>query len=402
MNSDNIHDWDDLNYMDTIGKFIIPYAQYLQNTGDIEYFDKELREFLKKCSRNIHAFRETESNSYKGLMKKGEDFENWSDDGDYLLADNWCALHGLQSYYYIVKTLGDKKEEKWTWNEILDLNNTMNEALKKHMSNSNNNYYLGAFNESAYQKYIAGSFYSWVPYGAGLSTFPWGAYLKGYELGGTWKDYFDNSLEYSLLQRDIRQVPDGSFGAWWSKVTYGSVYNSCAGAQCLFSDKYRTEAIKSVEFLYNNQCAPFVWSEAFESKGRNQWAGMYLPQESYGNYEGWGSSFIKQALLQACVSVKTDGTVIIGRGIPDNWLKDGDVISWKNININNGKIINFEISASKGKIDLSITGDKADGKIIFDLPIFTKGISNASEGIINNKSQIILDEECRHVSVTLD
>ena len=89
MNSSDLKDWDDLNYMDTIGKFILPYAQYLQNTGDTAFFDEELRGFLKKAAWNIHALRVFDDPEHAGLMRKGEDFENWSDDGDYLLADNW-------------------------------------------------------------------------------------------------------------------------------------------------------------------------------------------------------------------------------------------------------------------------------------------------------------------------
>ena len=78
-------------------------------------------------------------------------------------------------------------------------------------------------------------------------------------------------------------------------ITYGSTYNAAVGLQCLASDTFRTESMKNVEFLYDNQCAPYQWSEAFEYKGRDQWVGMYLPQESYGNYESWGTSFSKQA-----------------------------------------------------------------------------------------------------------
>ena len=78
-------------------------------------------------------------------------------------------------------------------------------------------------------------------------------------------------------------------------ITYGSTYNAAVGLQCLASDTFRTESMKNVEFLYDNQCAPYQWSEAFEYMGRDQWVGMYLPQESYGNYESWGTSFSKQA-----------------------------------------------------------------------------------------------------------
>jgi len=39
-----------------------------------------------------------------------------------------------------------------------------------------------------------------------LSTFPWGAYLKGFALGGAWKDRFDASI-CALKQRDEKRIP---------------------------------------------------------------------------------------------------------------------------------------------------------------------------------------------------
>ncbi len=398
MNTSDINEWDGLNYMDTIGKLMLPYAQYLQNTGDLSWFDDDMRAFLKKAARNIHAFRQTEG-PHPGLMKKGEDFENWSDDGDYLLADNWGALHGLQSYLYIMERLGDKEEAEWADHEIESLNETLNNALKDMMERNGLDYYWGALDDESYQRYVAGSFYSWVPYSAALSAFPWGALLKGYKYGGIWKEYFDPSIAYALSQRDIRQIPEGSWGAWWGKNTYGSVYNASAGGQCLASDKYRTEPVRNVEFLYRNQCAPFMWSEAFESKGRDAWAGMYLPQESYGNYELWGMSFIKQSILQACVSVFTDGKVIIGRGIPDEWLTDGAVIAWDHVNINDGRIMDFRLERKRDKFIFERKGDDPFNDIIIDLPYFTEHRPTTEEGEVTENNAVVLKPDIRYAEI---
>ena len=401
MNSSDLRDWDGLNYMDTIGKFMLPYAQYLQNTGDEEFFDDRMRGFLKAAARNIHKFRVFGDPEHEGLIKKGEDFENWSDDGDYLLADNWAALHGLQAYRYIMSRLHESDEVSWAELEMKSLNDALNSALERTMRRRKINYYLGAFDDMTYQRYIAGSFYSWVLYSAGLSTFPWGAKLKGFELGGTWKDKFDASIDYVSDQRDLRMIPDGSWGAWWGHVTYGSVYNASAGLQCLASDQYRTEALKNVEFLYENQCAPFVWSEAFENKGRDQWAGMYLPQESYGNYEGWGASFIKQTILQSCVSVHTDGTVILGRGIPNKWLKPGDCIEWKHVNVNDGRTIDFVIFSQGDTITLELAGGRPVGPVILDLPVLKNNVASTSAGTILPSGAVRIESEVNRLAVKL-
>jgi len=401
LNSADIADWDGLNYMDTVGKFLLPYAQYLQNTGDVAYFDADLRAFLQRAARNIHACRVFGDPEHEGLIRKGEDFENWSDDGDYLLCDNWAALHGLQAYRYIVTRLGITDEQAWTEAEIDSLNEALNAALDRTRARRGIDHYLGAFDDITYLRYTRGSFYSWVAYAGALSTFPWGATLKGYDRAGTWHEKFDASIAHALHERDRRVVPQGSWGAWWGHVTYGSTYNAAAGLQCLFSDTHRTESLKNVEFLYDNQCAPFQWSEAFEYKGRDQWVGMYLPQESYGNYESWGASFSKQAILQACASVHVDGTVILGRGVPDAWLKPGDVIEWANVNVNDNRLLDFTIASTGSQIGLELRGDEPFGPVLLDLPAMAGNVASVSAGTLLDGGVVRLEPGERSVTVTL-
>ncbi|QPK81273.1 hypothetical protein G7Y41_09690 [Schaalia sp. ZJ405] len=389
LNSSDISDWGNLNYMDTIGKWILPYAQYLQNTGNTDYFTDEVMDILHRWAKNLHDCREWDDEEHRGLIRKGEDFENWAEDGDFLLCDNWAALHGLQAYTYICETMGQLDRATWAQKEMESINDAVNRCLDSMMKRRGTDYYWGAFDDVSFKRYTRGSFYAWVPYAGALSTFPWGARLKGCHLGGTWKDYFDASITWSLSERDRRVIPEGSWGAWWGHVTYGSTYNAAAGVQCLFSDEHRTQSLGNVEFLYENQCAPNQWSEAFEFKGEGQWPGMYLPQESYGNYESWGTSFTKQSTLQSCVSVTVDGTVIIGRGIPDRWLKPGDVIEWANVNINNGKIVNFRITSAGTEIQLELWGDTPEGDVLFNLPAFTNNIVSATAGSIDQQAGLV-------------
>jgi hypothetical protein len=389
------------HYLDTQGKYMLPYAEYLRSTGDLAFFTPEIKDELKTTARNLHKLRVYSDPKVYGLISKGSDFENFS--GDYLLSDNWAALHGLQAYKYMCEKFGDTEEVKWVTNEIIDWNNCLNKALDKTCERDKTDYYMGFFDPMIESVYPT-SFYSWVPYGGALAGFPWGAYLIGYNLGGTWKDKFDASIEYSLKLRDLNGIPEGSWGAWWGMITYGSTYNASAGIQCLFSEKYRTEAIKNIEFLYNNQCAPFQWSEAFENKGRDQWVGMYTPRGTggYGNYETWGYSFTKQALLQACVSVKTDGTVIIGRGIPNHWLKAGDVTEWAGVNVNDNRKINFKIIGGDSEITLKIWGDKPNGMVCFNLPVFKNNIVSASAGKVDNEmGSVSLEPSMTSVTVKL-
>ena len=392
----------DQNYLDAIGKYMLPFAEYLRVTGDLAYFTPERRLDLQKASRNIHSARTFADPAHPGLMSKSQDFENWAEGGDYLLCDNWSALHGLQAYKYICDSLGETEESAWAVNEMADLNNCLNRAIEKSCASSKTAYYLGSFDNASHLRYQEND-YSWVPYSGALSTFPWGAYLKGFELGGAWKERFDASLEYALQQRDAKGVPQGSWGTWWGHLAFGSTYNASAGVQCLFSEKYRTEAIKNVEFMAKYQCAPYQWSEAYEFKGAGQWVGMYTPPVSYGNQDSWGYSFVKQALLQACISVKTDGTVILGRGVPDDWIFPGSVIEWANVNVNGRTTIGFRIGAQERSLELTISGDFPHGDILLNLPILRNNIASVSTGRLDlARGLLTLPRETRSVTVQLN
>ena len=106
-------------------------------------------------------------------MKKSQDFENWADGGDYLLCDNWSALHGFQSYKYICERLGEKEELQWVTDEITNLNDCVNKALSHTSARRGTEYYVGAFDNVTLERY-EDSVYSWVPYSGALSTFPLG------------------------------------------------------------------------------------------------------------------------------------------------------------------------------------------------------------------------------------
>ena len=383
-------------YGDQLGQYPLPFAEYLMATNDISFFTPEVMKNLKICAKNIHNARVFTDKEFPGLLKPSRDFENRP--SDILLADSWAGLHGLQSYKYICDKLREKAESDWALAEMKDLNNCINNALKTTMERKKTDYYFGAFSDSTLRNYIT---ISWVPYSAALSTFPWGAYLKGFEFGGVWKDYFDASIKQCKNELKKINIPEGSWSTWWLEEFYGSAYVASASGQLLASEEYRTETIKSVEFLLNNQCSPFRWSEAFNN-GYGDWSPTEIPPQNYSNWTNFGPSFTLMALQQACISVKTDNTVIIGRGIPNYWLKQGEKIEWGNVYVNNNKTLGFIISRKADEITLTLKGDIQDGNIIFNLPVFKNNIRTVSAGVANiGKGTVTIKPSTRSVIVKL-
>jgi hypothetical protein len=357
------------NYLDAIPKYLIPYATYLQFSGDKGYFTPELMRALRSAARAIHDHRDfAVEGPYRGIMNRSQTLDN---PPYYLLVDNFAALHGLAAYRAISSALQDTAETAWADKEMGDLHRCFDAALTASMQRRNTNWYMSTLDDDSYF-WKNGYDGNWIGTSFMMSTFPWDASLKGFPAGGAWKDAFDRSIAQALhlRTRSRHGIPRGSWGAWWGHE-YGSCYNAGMGLQLLFSDEHRTEVIKNLEFLLDNQSAPFQWGESFDrARSDSDWT---VPA---ADYETWGLGFDQQALLEACISVKTDGTVIIGRGIPDEWLKDGSVIAWKNVRINGGRKLDFSLSANTTTVTLRLDGERPSGKIIFDLPAFKGRIAS--------------------------
>ena len=92
-------------YLDAIPKYIMATAQYLQITGDTDYFDDALLAKLKRCSREVSKLRDGQRNEESrktgvyGLIQKGSTMDNAF--VSYLIVDNFAALHGFTAYRYI-------------------------------------------------------------------------------------------------------------------------------------------------------------------------------------------------------------------------------------------------------------------------------------------------------------
>lgn len=392
-------------YLDAIPKYIITLAQYLQTTGDKKYFDNTTLNKLKTCSRAVASMREgqlTEEARKKGvygLMRKGQTLDN--NFKTYLLVDNFAALHGYAAYKYICDKMGLSNESDWANQEMADLNKCLNDAIRKSISDSGLDWYNACFSFDMDYNLVSGPG-NWLGTSFSMPTFPWNAQLKGFDLGGEWLDYLDKSIEKWIETAKFYGCPEGSFGAWWN-AKYGSVYNTGMVMPLLTSDKYRTLVPLSIDWLLDNQSGPLIWGESFyRPEPKEDWT---KPET---DLETWGLGFIRQGMLQMCVSVKANSDVIIGRGIPNKWLESEKNIAWKNVNINDGKKIDFSIRKKGKSIEISIKGDANEGNYIVDLPICKSNIRDieTEDGMLTSKNIdkgiLTVSGKCRNIKIMLN
>jgi len=389
-------------YNDTGPKFITSMAQYLQTTGDRDYFTDKLLATIENCAHTVNDMRAEQldeslrgTGAY-GLIEKGGTLDNHN---NYLLVDNFAALHGFQAYQYICEQFGMQKEAAWAAETAADLNKCLNDALDISMKEMGEDWYFAYFNSDINELSIKGPG-NWLGTSLMMSSFPWNAYLKGFNLSGTWKDHFDHSIEKWMSKARDLGLPDGSFGAWWA-FPAGSVYNAGMAMPLLYSDKYRTYPVKSIEWLLDVQSVPYNWGESFRIFKEGDWTMPTIGLET------WGLGFIRQTMLQLCVSVHADGTIILGRGITDEWLNSGKAIAWKNVRINNSKKIDFSIQKTDNEINIYLKGDKAEGNILVDIPMCVNNMasvhSTTGEIVKKNfkKGQVWFSGDTRDISIKM-
>lgn len=389
-------------YLDAVPKFMVTYAQYLQFTGDKSYFTSDIMNKLKTCSRAVQKMREfTDEARQKGvygLIHKGSTLDN--NFNTYTLVDDFAALHGFTAYKYVCDCFGMKEESEWAYNQMKDLNDCLNKAIRKSVDESGLEWYNACFSFDMDSTLVSGPG-NWLGTTFMMPTFPWNAQLKGFDLGGEWLQYLDNSIGKWLETARFYGAPKGSVGAWWG-AKYGAAYNTGMVMPLLTSDRYRTLIPESIEWLLDNQTAPFIWGESFH---KPKYEGDWTRPEV--DYETWGLGFIRQAMLQMCASVKGNSDVIIGRGIPNNWIESGKQIAWERIHINDGKLINLSIQKKDNTIEVIVSGDANTGNYIIDLPYCVGKIKDVNlEGgtLISKdylKGKIVVSGKSTKVSIHL-
>jgi len=82
------------------------------------------------------------------------------------------------------------------------------------------------------------------------------------------------------------------------------------------------------------------------------------------------------------VAQRADGTLLVGRGIPDGWLASGRPIAAANVLVSDGRRIGVVITAHGGTVALRLTGAPA-GQVIFEFPAIVNDIASASAGTVS-------------------
>ncbi len=378
-------------YRDAEYKYSWPWAVYLFKTGDTAFVSSH----FAKIQQSAHSIQ-TDSTGPGGIIGRTNDV----DANGYWTVDDESALLGLLTYRYIAQRLGNPTEVAWANKEYTTLLNAVNTQLSKLIRQYNLNYIPCALDQPNDKNRCA------IPNDANWASmflfgrWSWDGYLFNGSQSGPLLDLIDKTYDYGF-NRLLGTLPAHTYGGY---PGYSTGYNAGYGAAGLRGEKYRSESIYDYQFMITNTMSgPFSWWENVLGVGPTAWIPGNHDQGGTGSSPHmWGQANATKALLESIVAEKVDGQVIIGRGIPNEWVANGPIINVTNFPIHENKRLNFTIDVSGNAITLTLSGNAASNSILFNLPIFSHNIRSTTSGIIdNNQGVVTLSPSTKHVTVTL-
>ena len=155
--------------------------------------------------------------------------------------------------------------------------------------------------------------------------------------------------------------------------------------------------------IENSQSGPYSWWESSSAPSvSTPWIGEHPAAGQGSSPHAWGMSQANKVLLDSLVAQSSDGTLIVGRGVPAQWLSDGESISVTNFPTTDGKRLSLRISSSGQSVSLTLSGQSPSGQVLFELPSFTNDIAATSTGSINREAgTVTLSPGSRTVTVQL-
>lgn len=339
-----------VQYPDAGWKFSWPYALYLQKTGDKKLIGERFEQ-IKANTHKIAADRDSD-----GIMKR----TNAIDSNGHWTIDNWSALFGLCTYKYICDIIGNESESKWAHQEYASLLSSVEKKLSETSEKYDLNYIPISMDEP--NEYGQRSDPHDANWGSMLLFGRWGwdGYLFGAEQGNGMVEKIDSTYSHIFeCRKDITDNPY-NFGGY-PHGFFCSSYNAGYGSTALRGEKYRDSGIRAYQFMIEHaQSGPFSW-----------WEGVGYPESdgiwaSGGSGSGggscphmWGQSTATKVLWDSLIVQKADSTLLIGRGMPADWIECGKRTVISDYPLNGGRKIGFSLVSSDDEITLTLTGDGA-------------------------------------------
>ncbi len=323
--------------------------------------------------------------------------------------DNTSALQGMLGYRYICDQVGDVAESNWATDFYAGLLNDANNAISQTIQNNGLNYI-------PFEMFHPNDYFRWSQdpkSGAWANPFHmgrwfWDGFLFIGDQYGPLIDRVESTYDYGIARIATTELPYGDVGGWGTDSPYkfSNAYNVGQQAGCFIGTRHRDYWYYGYRFMLDYALSgPNCYYEAHKFPSNTTgWEGTH-PEEGFGSCpHSWGIAVTNKVFIEALIAERIDGTVIIGRGIPDHWV-DGDdsPISISNHPLTAGRRFGYELTSTGKYIDIAFSGDQPAGEIWIDLPIFIGNDQfTATAGVVDyNSNRLILPSGTESVLITL-
>jgi hypothetical protein len=391
-------------YEDGLWTYAWPWAIYLLKTGDLGFvkgnFSTEgpngsATPSIKDTAHLIAADR----NGPGGIMHRTNDI----DTRGYWTIDNYEALMGLVAYRYLAQGVGDSGEVAWATKEYDSLLAATNQTLEATIGRYHLDYLPCSILEpNSLTRCANVKDANWAaPFLFG--RWAWDGFLFGANVVGPGADLIDSTYAYGF-HRLVGKAPPNTFGGYPVDYYYSTGYNAGYGSWGLASKYHRDQGVLSYEFMIrHSQSGPYSWWESASSPNpASPWVGDH-PRSGQGSApHAWGIANANKVLLDALVVARSDGSLIIGRGVPDAWVRTGKTISVTSFPSIDGHRLGFTISIHDRAVSLALTGDKPSGQVLFQLPAFVHNLRHSGLGTFDDRTgTVTLPPNARQTTVEL-
>ena len=373
-------------YCDGVWTYPWPWAIYLLKTGDLSFVKANFategpagttEPSIEDTAHLIAADRTGPG----GIMMQTNDI----DANGYWTIDDYEALMGLGAYRWLAQQVGNAGEASWAGSQYASLLAATNKTLNATIAANHLNYLPCSMPEPNTANRCANAEdANWAaPFLFG--RWAWDGSLFGAPLSGPGVSLIDATYDYGF-GRLAGKLPPDTFGGYPTQY-YSTAYNAGYGEWGLASTDYRDQGILSYQFMIaNGQSGPYSWweSQQFPNPG-SPWAGVHPEAGNGSSPHAWGIANANMVLLDSLVAQRADGSLVIGRGVPDAWVRGGQVITLANFPTMDGKHLGLSIRTSGTSVTLTLTGSRP-GPVLFQLPAFVGNIAHASAGTVDEKT----------------
>lgn len=323
------HILDNVQYPDARWKYSFPFALYLMKTGDTALVRRKLPQ-IRENTRTIEADR-----AENGLMR----CTNAIDSLGAWTVDNWSALTGLSAYYFICTELGETQEASWAHAQYDSLLNAWISSLRALREKTGIQYIpisMTQANETGPRADVRDA--------NALSMFLFGRWAwDGYLFGAPQPDelpaWIDETYDYVEKRREAVSDSSRNFGGYphgW----YCSAYNAGYGSAALRGERHCAAAVEAYRFMIDHAMSgPYSWWEGIHPpKADSPWNRPHASGGGGSCPHMWGQATAAKALLDALLSEKADGTLILCRGVPQSWKREGARVCLHRMPVRGGRV----------------------------------------------------------------